>query len=518
MVTIPITTKEEIEKREKTFAFVSKYFGYNTQSLDIIRKQFFEPQIDETYANLFKDDSLRANFILPGQDMAKDDKGWELFKMYFPKFIKDFNITYENFTKNNFIHNKNTVKIFKFLSTIDLVYLMSAFRFFEIDSTEANRDNLIKTVSEKIGRYKLSDLDKKRFVISCNPMDFLMVSTKETWRSCLNLDSEHSSCFYAGLPAMAADKNRAVMYLTDGKTKEFFDLKTERFLSRTWLLVGEKNNLVSVRFFPSDHYDERKIQEITGLTIKELHAGFISKYSVDNIYNDQGFSLGIYIDNAHINENGKYEYGSGGFQSTHINMPKKLYAGFSLYNWSRGLSTVIQNKETLSSHQTRKSCKYCGDNLILSKDFNFFIDETDHLCGKCYKENSCTCGVCNVSLNKKKSFNYNGKSYCSDCKSLYFTKCSECNSLHLKTEIKKISFIYYDKELQEEVFIEKTSCRSCLNEVLQKNNKVMCKCCEKIFDKKETWESEYVNINKKEILCFDCHADLKQFKFEFVAA
>lgn len=518
MVTIPITTKEEIEKREKTFAFISKYFGYNTTGLDIIRKQMFNPQLDENYAKLFKDDSLRANFFLPGQDYSKEDKGWELFRMYFPKFVKDFQITYENFAKNNFIHNKNTVKLFKFLGTLSLEYFSSAFKFFDKENKEENKELIIKIASEKIGRYKISDNQKKRFVISCNPMDFLMVSTSESWKSCLNLDSEHSSCFYTGLPAMINDKNRAIMYLTDGTYKEFFDIRTERFLSRTWLLVGEKDNIVSVRFFPSGHYSESTIKESVGFPIRELHTGFISKYSVDNIYNEQGFSLGIYIDNAHVNENGKYEYGSSGFQSTHINMPKKIYTGYNLYSFSSGLSSVIRNGHTMSKYQITKKCKYCSKELNELKDFHFFIGDTDHICQICYKENAVNCTICKNDLNKRNSFIYKYKPYCKSCKDEHFVKCSECGSYHLKSLINRISFTYYDKELKEEVFVEKFACENCIDKSLKEYNKVICRDCGEIFDKKEKWESEYVGINSKEVLCFDCHADLKQMKFVFIAA
>lgn len=96
-------------------------------------------------------------------------------------------------------------------------------------------DFLIKKISEIIGKYKIPKGEGLELVVSLNPVDWLLCSTEENWGSCLNLESSYM--FWAGLPSMLGDKNRAMIYITDGKKKEYEGMKIDRFITRSWTIL-----------------------------------------------------------------------------------------------------------------------------------------------------------------------------------------------------------------------------------------------------------------------------------------
>ncbi len=94
----------------------------------------------------------------------------------------------------------------------------------------------IKEIFEKIGAYTPPKKDME-LVISCNPADMFMASTKEKWTSCINVDSDYEEMFWTGLPGAIVDKNRAIAYITDGVKKNYQGIEIDRFIVRSWLLT-----------------------------------------------------------------------------------------------------------------------------------------------------------------------------------------------------------------------------------------------------------------------------------------
>ena len=69
-------------------------------------------------------------------------------------------------------------------------------------------------------------------------MDWLLASTAEKFSSCFNLDNPNGGgySFCLGIPFLSGDKNRMMLYITDGTKKEFMGLKVDSVQTRTWCL------------------------------------------------------------------------------------------------------------------------------------------------------------------------------------------------------------------------------------------------------------------------------------------
>lgn len=512
MVSIQLKDEKEIEKRKVLVDFIEKYFDYSKEGLATIKDQIFNPKIDEVYAKFFNDDTLRKHFELPSALYEGEDEGWIIFKKYFAKLISDFNITYSEFSQNTFTNGKNKVKIFKFLGSLDKEseYLKKVISFDFSQTPEVN----LKQISEQIGKYKISDKNKKKIVISCNPVDFMLVSSAESWSSCLNLNSNYGSCYWAGLPAMINDKNRAIIYETDGNKKSLLSLSSERFLSRSWSILSDKDEMIAIRFFPGKHFGNATLSDVIGNSVKEIYRDFISKYPVEPIYNDAGFSLGIYLDNCHVEEDHKYHEGSSGFQSTHIRMIEKKYYGFSLYSMEGGINNLNKYNEKISNYRYYYVCKNCGKELKKADDFRWEADKTNCFCEPCYSKIFINCSHCGSGIKSNDSFEFNGKKYCSSCKNRLFDKCEYSNEFVLKTDLEKITIA----EISEEGEETKTYniYKKYIQKFLKEKGYFKCDDCGKIY-KRDIEIDNFVIMPDLDYLCFDCHCDLKQFKFDFAA-
>jgi len=513
MVSVPITNEKEIEKRNFLIKFIEKYFDYSQSGLAIIKEQILNPKIDEVYSSFIKDDGMRAYFDLPNTLYEKNDEGWMHFREIGKSFINEFNISYEDFSNNTFTHNKNKVKIFKFMNTLpdDHPFIKSLVNWYD----GRPKEEAIKEFSEFIGKYKISDKNKKKIVVSLNPLDFLMVSTAESWKSCLNLVSEHDSCFWVGLPAMINDKNRAIIYETDGRKKDFFGIETDRFLSRSWLLLDDKNGINSIRFFPENHFKDSLISDVVKTEIKTIGNTFISKHPVEPIFNDSGFSLGIYIDNAHIKRDNRYYYGSSGFQSTHKTFKSVNYKGFSLYRLAGGIRVLEGENKNIGHFKTKYSCGYCSNELKKAEEFVW--DETAYkpYCKTCFNTIFTNCSSCNAGVKKGRDFEYKGKIYCQSCKEILFSNCNHCGKLHLNAEVSKVVLDLRNDYTDELETHEYSICNSCMDQFLFDKGKYRCTDCGKIYDRDN--EENFVEFDKYTAVCTTCYIDRKQIKFEFVS-
>ena len=112
---------------------------------------------------------------------------------------------------------------------------MKSIKYFYGDKVEL--DTIIKfnqSISEK--RFPIGK--ELQIVLSLNFADWFLCSTAESWTSCLDLKSSHQSAFWASLPGLIIDKNRALVYITDGTKKEFCGITTDKFITRSWILLN----------------------------------------------------------------------------------------------------------------------------------------------------------------------------------------------------------------------------------------------------------------------------------------
>jgi len=105
-------------------------------------------------------------------------------------------------------------------------------------------NDYFQKIVEIIGKYKKTANKKYELVVSLNPVDWLLASTSESWSSCLSLESNYF--YWIGLPALINDKNRALIYITDGKKKKYKNIIIDRFITRSWLLTARNKKTSEV--------------------------------------------------------------------------------------------------------------------------------------------------------------------------------------------------------------------------------------------------------------------------------
>ena len=99
--------------------------------------------------------------------------------------------------------------------------------------------NFINENLDYIGTKKIPNR-KLYLVFSLNFTDWFLCSTAESWSSCMDLESDCDLCYWAGLPGLITDKNRALIYITDGTKKNYHDIVADKMISRSWLLIMKR--------------------------------------------------------------------------------------------------------------------------------------------------------------------------------------------------------------------------------------------------------------------------------------
>lgn len=200
----------------------------------------------------------------------------------------------------------------------------------------------------------------KQMVISRNFADWFLCSTSERWTSCLNLDSEYASAYWSGLPYLAGDPNRVMIYFTDGKRKKYNGIETDKFGQRLWGILGEDNKLYLLKSYPQDYYGTDYISAIIesnfGIKVVEMNEKFVSKEAITPLFTKSNQPHFIFTDRSIIRKSlkmGFYE-GSGCYQTTD---------GVSLYHsppfrYDGGLSKLIKNKKELYEPTSEKKTVY----------------------------------------------------------------------------------------------------------------------------------------------------------------
>ena len=187
---------------------------------------------------------------------------------------------------------------------------------------------MIDIVYELIGTFKMPKKNLQ-LVVSLNPIDWFLCSTRESWSSCLDLEN-HGDVFWQGLPSMIGDKNRAMVYLTTGDKKDFHGIQVDKVISRSWTLLmrskeDNKTHYHFVREYPGHIGLKTLLEEVTGIHFSDKEEiinkykskKVVSRYYVEMLLDKQdNFSI-IYMDTTAFKvakkNKAKYEYGSYGY-------------------------------------------------------------------------------------------------------------------------------------------------------------------------------------------------------------
>lgn len=441
---------------EIIFSLVEKHFHLDAPSLGYFKHRIFNYEIPEFYRNYFKDSpDLRKHFPLINNDRERFDPGWRAFQDFFPNLVINTGLNYDEFKDNKKTVEKNSIKLKKFIIdyyTENKDEMLRDFSFpksiIRDSSFSGYLDETVANKLELIGQKKLPN-EELKIVVSNNFTDWFLCSTSETWSSCLNFRSEFSGAYWSGLPGLIGDINRTMVYITNGEEKEFYGLKAEKFINRTFGVLDVSDKVFLLKFYPlKEMFSPRIIQEITGM---ELTTNFSrSKYSIHMLWHDEPISKSCYVYQDETNfsfEGSKLYLVPGEREFYWMNKGSKSKHVKQFLHYKGGLPTLIDHGLNIAEVQPKCQCPNCGKRIL-------FNEETR---------------------------NYEGMEYCVECFDTMFDNCKHCGQRDLKKRMKKVSMSKY-------------YCPSCYDVLFR----VKCQMCGKVVSHRDSF------LKGEEKICVSC--------------
>lgn len=374
--------------RESIFKLVEENFSLNDNSLNKFKQVLFNKEERLKYipedVHPHLDENFRIRKKLPRNLKPKMDNGWGEFKTVFRSFLaySGVEVSYLDFSRNKIRINKNEYRLFKYIKswyknednrTMVQELLNFVGRYIDEGISEEELynelDMAFKVITESIGVHKIPERDLE-IVVSYNFEDWFLSATEESWTSCLNLESNFSRCFWTGLPGTIIDKNRALIYVTDGRQKFYHysdsSIKAERIITRSWLIYTDKDEYLPVRFYPSNFLQEAAFNDIFPINIREgveLHEeiiDYITKYPIDLLSNKLNESVYIYIDKgSFVNKDNEVYISSSNMSGMKTmlfmdkNINDRLMQPATFYNFEGGLSLLSSGYTEIINYHRR---------------------------------------------------------------------------------------------------------------------------------------------------------------------
>jgi hypothetical protein len=417
----------ELKNKMKIYHLVRNHFSLTKDSLKLFKYRLLqEPHIAKEYANILKNSKdLRVKIPIKEREFEIVDDGWKEFNKCFSSFVESINISYMDFRNNkvfykaqffklkkaiidfyinnlssfiydftNTNYNEECISVIKeTLTTFNLKNIeiqnmtfnpisKEIIRIFINDEIFADINlNFVKKtkeipkyiekavmgILENIGIKKMPVNKKLYIVLSLNFADWFLSASGQKWGTCISLDSEHYEATWAGLPGLIGDKNRAMVYVTDGKKKKYFNIEVDNILSRAFILTvrNKENNETGFSFvkeYPNEFGIKALAQKYFGMNFISSLESVISRYYLEflfhNVYGFDGFVSFIFQDTTKLKiaykNKVKYfptSYGyfyigeKGGLQSI-LKQNNRLFEDEGKnygWNYRDGLSCLVKN-------------------------------------------------------------------------------------------------------------------------------------------------------------------------------
>jgi len=195
-------TKNRVIKAIDNRGYLDDYFSLNVQKRAWYEIKYDNPDEDEAYQHYY---NLLHRKINENGGIYKllhsEEDGLNLF-------------AYSTFKKGKVKIGKQEVKIFKYLK---------------------KKNILTDEEIEKITTFKKSDDAKFYLCISRNIIDYIFISTNQSFSSCMNMRGSYP--YWLGLPSMVIDPNRFLVFVCKGKISKCslkgYDFKHFKYLSRS---------------------------------------------------------------------------------------------------------------------------------------------------------------------------------------------------------------------------------------------------------------------------------------------
>lgn len=336
-------------------------------------------------------------------------------------------------------------------------------------------------------------------VISKNPMDWLFMSTGQSFRSCMSLESDYRNAYYLGTPLYMVNPCYFLVYITNGKVKSYeikgLTFRHFRYIARNISIwCGDRLELSRYYpFRPTTPFENipSPIQIANSdCWVAEPHEAFRKTLDLEN-----GTEVEPYYD---------FSFGSG--------IPSSGGAwgsGFCL-NWGGG----FENLTRLDDLENQERCTFCGTRLhedetrwtpsddpacqdcfdehygwcerceeYENRDDMYYInDRNEHWCAYCTHHHSAKCNDCGDQVSNYTYLEHLDRYICDDCMDAY-TRCDHCETYHDDCDKTTDGYVLCPGCIAEET----TTCDSC-NEIFYQSatlteaaNTTICQACEEAY-------------------------------------
>jgi len=524
---VVVSSNQEIMNKFKIYKLIKCHFGLSKDSLKLFKyRLFYEPHIAPEYAKLLKDSKdlrIRAKIKDDHIDLLSNfDEGWRIFKDNFYNFYSTNYMSYQDF-RNNLIKIGN--QNFKIKKALVDFYTNKAKSFvkngnnYPYNDAQLTLDRMDRTL-EKIGKYKLGKKKNLELVFSLNFADWFLCSTEEDWSSCLSLDSDYDSCYWAGLSGLVGDKNRGFIYITDGKKKNYNGIIVDRVICRSWVLITRSKdadnniNFYTTREYPVSYdlaalanqlFNHQKIQFTKSLNTSGSQK-VVSRYYSEflyHIFQGKEISTSVYLDNcgAKIAKSNKakyypssyYYYKIGNYGNVFYFEKNGHETNYEMFNYSGGLKNLISYNEKITEATEENyyaTCEFCDENIRCEEDA-YYVDGFT-MCSSCHEDKVFYCECCDserISGNEEVYIESEKITVCRNCQHEYYLLCEDC-----KQYINRDSILVIESSKE---FI----CSSCL---INSDRYAQCACCNEVRYSDEMKYLEEIN----EFYCEECYREI----------
>ena len=322
--------------------------------------------------------------------------------------------------------------------------------------------------------------DPSYIVVSKNALDWLVMSTNQSFSSCMGLESGHSEAVYMGIPQLWSDPHKFLVYMTPGKLRTFsikgLEFKHFRYINRSVAVFTEDRYLQLIRYYPAQSVDFVPFLEKMAIKAANNRRAWQShdwpqarqlEFKDDAGpcmgYNDHGVALNY--------QTGRHFYSPSGASGARM----RIY-------WCRGFAAITN----VEDFRKQKASCHCCDEYYPENELRWVFDE--RVCDECLDE--------------------------------YFVYCERCDEYHPRdnaTYIDKYCMYVCDTCLEEDFFV----CGYCSEPdytheaILTKGDDYIClSCYEEFYLTCEKCDAVVLREDTCGAVCNDCGQELEEEKSE----
>lgn len=427
----PEQDSQDFLNRKRIEEIVDSHFSLEYDSFSYFKSQLWEPEIDATYIAPILGEGTDLRKSVEVEDLSyfeRNDEGWRTFKQRFPTFIGRYMVDYEVFRSGKVMVGKNKIKLRKALISYytkeenlalinaDIFGYFNSATYYARSLTEGIIGEITFRIDSCLRDVNDHSITKKggiKAVISANFADMFLCSTSNGWSSCLSLTSDYEYGYWTGLPGLVGDKNRVMVYITDGEEKNFYHIKTDKVISRTWGILTEEGKIHLLNWYPSSTFCAESLNEIFGEDIFTDDSNeWKSKHPVKLLFNNSGESRFIYQDYSHFSNKKFIKGGESGHGYFSEFGNSSVHYG-DIYDIPTSLDRLIGSCETVESYSgIRSVCSDCGEYI----DGEEYVVHDNTICEYCYNEYYFSCHQCGREDNIDNGISTeDGEIYCSRC-------------------------------------------------------------------------------------------------------